>query len=57
MNTLVGKNNKNPAAAMERMLNMRNTAALVENASLNNSLEIEALKETVEQNIAVVKQP
>lgn len=48
MNTLVGKNNKNPAAAMERMLNMKNTAALVENASLNNSLEIEALKETVE---------
>lgn len=48
MNTLVGKNNKNPAAAMERMLNMKNTAALVENATLNNSLDVEALKETVE---------
>ena len=42
---------------MERMLNMKNTAALVENATLNNSLDVEALKETVEQNIAAIKQP
>lgn len=47
----MGKNNRNPAAAMEKMLNMKNVAAIVEHAQVTNPDEIEALKDKLEQNI------
>lgn len=48
LNTFVGKNNRNPAAAIEKMLNMKKVAAIVEHAQVTNPDEIEALKDKLE---------
>jgi hypothetical protein len=37
---------------MEKMLNMRNVAAMVDQAQVSNPDQIDALKETLEANIA-----
>jgi hypothetical protein len=37
---------------MEKMLNMRNVAAIVNQAQVSNPDQIDALKETIEANLA-----